>query len=151
MSSIHLHRKHGLNPALTTCYFCNEASGILLAGAEVKKFKEVGLADDDGRMKMNIGVIDTRPCSKCEDLMKKGIILISIRDDATKEIDSANIEQRIPNPYRTGGWCVVTEDYIRRMIADPKLVEHVLKKRMAFIPDQAWDVLGLPRGENKSG
>jgi hypothetical protein len=27
--------------------------------------------------------------------------------------------------------------------------EHVLKARVAFIEDKAWDLLGLPRGEHK--
>ncbi|MHC4951494.1 MAG: hypothetical protein ACYTEU_11005, partial [Planctomycetota bacterium] len=107
-----LHKKYGLNPTMTNCYFCNEPDSILLPGSATKKFKEAGLAAEDGEMKPNIGVLDMTPCSKCADFMKKGIILISIKDDTTEKQMKASIS----NPYRTGAWCVVKQEAVERMV-----------------------------------
>ena len=67
--------------------------------------------------------------------MKQGVILIS-----TKGGEHGN------NPYRTGGWCVIKDEAIERMISNTDLREHILRARVAFVPDEAWDFLGLPRG-----
>jgi len=50
------------------------------------------------------------------------------------------------NPWRTDGWVVVKEEAVRRMVIPPELVEHICKSRVCFVPDDAWDKLGLPRG-----
>jgi hypothetical protein len=49
------------------------------------------------------------------------------------------------NPYRTGGWCVVRDDFISRVIDSP-LRETILEQRFCFVGDAAWDRMGLPRG-----
>ena len=137
--SIRLHSKFGLNPTLVNCYYCHQPNEILLVGAETKGFKEAGLATADGKMHSTIGVVDRRPCPKCEEWMKKGIIFISVRDDQEQEI----IEHRsMPNPYRTGGWCVLTDDAVKRMLNN---ADDLIKSRFCFVPDTVWDALGLPR------
>lgn len=143
--SIRLHPKYGLNPTMTTCYYCNEPSKIILVGSGVAKFKEAGLASSDGEMNHNIGMVNTHPCPKCEGYMKQGIIMISVRDDQIEELESANREHRTPDPYRTGGWCVISEEYIRKVVNPPELLESIMKRRMSFVPDQVWNSLGLPR------
>ena len=67
--------------------------------------------------------------------MKDGIILISVRDGESG-----------PNPYRTGGWCVLKEAAVRKLIQPASLVNAIVKQRVAFVPDQVWELLGLPRG-----
>jgi len=47
--------------------------------------------------------------------------------------------------YRTGGFCVLKEDAVRRMIETPELCEEICRMRVAFVPDVAWDMMGLPR------
>ena len=144
-----LHRKHGLNPTMTTCYYCNEPSEIILVGADVKQFKDAGLASEDGEMQRNIGVLNGRPCPKCESLMEQGVIMISIRDGQDADIDRANEQHKLPNPYRTGGWVVVRDEFITRLIKDVELRDSILKNRVVFIPDATWDMLKIPRGEVK--
>ena len=134
-----LHPKHGLNPCLTTCFYCNEPSEILLVGSKVQAFREAGVpVSSDGQMPMQIGVIDMWPCSKCEGYMKQGIILISVRDGEENKIGKP------PNPYRTGGWVVIKEDFIDRAIDNEELRAQIKKARFCFIPDEAWVALGLP-------
>jgi hypothetical protein len=103
------------------CFFCGEAKEVLL----------------DRRLKKTLprmAVYDHEPCDKCKGWMKQGIILISVRQGSDQK-----------NPYRTGGWVVIKEDAFRRFFKDS---DEALRKRIAFVEDEVWDTVGLPR-ENK--
>jgi hypothetical protein len=135
--SILLDKEHGVNPAMYNCFYCNETAGIILPGANTKAFREVGLADGSGKMNTNIGVMDMQPCPKCEGYMEQGVILVSCKnEDAGSD-----------NPYRTGGWIVVRDEFIERNIKPKELSESIIKRRFCFVPDEAWDLMGFPRGE----
>jgi len=141
--NITLSKEHGVNPGLENCFFCNEPKGVILYGAigmkKQEALKTAGLSvEPDGRAPNGL-VMDLEPCAKCKGYMKQGVILISVRSTDDPE------EQK--NPYRTGGWVVVKDEYIKRAVTPKALVKELLKKRVAFIPDEAWDALGLPRGE----
>lgn len=87
-------------------------------------------------------VWDRRPCAECEGFMAKGIILISVDESKSKDHQ---------NPYRSGGWCVVTEDLVKRVFKDVDgLLKQTLRMRVAFLEDAAWDKIGLPRGDMKN-
>lgn len=121
--SIRLSDKHGVNPSITQCYYCGGDSGIAL----------LGRMKGDKKAPMKIGVVDMRPCNKCEDYMKQGVILISVRNG-----EEGN------DPYRTGGWLVVLDSLIIKMTTEEK-ASQILEDRWTFIPDEAWDFIGLPR------
>jgi len=108
---------------------------------------------------------DMEPCDKCKEYMSQGVILISVRDGEMerdesrcerekREFDKLPYAQRhhgfrfMPNPYRTGGWCAVTDETIKKVFSQ-QMAESVLDWRWAFVEDKAWDALRLPRG-NKS-
>ena len=134
--SIRLHSKHGLNPTMTKCFFCGESKDILLVGSKVTQFRNAGVpVSSDGKMPMNIGAVGYEPCQKCKKYMDMGVILISVKDGEEGK-----------NPYRTGGWVVVKDDYISKVF-DTHISQDILKNRVAFIPDESWDRLGLPRGK----
>lgn len=118
--------KHGLNPVLMVCFLCNEDTGEL---ALLGKFS----ADDKEAPRR--AVIDKEPCAKCREWMKKGVIFISTKDG----------EEGSDNPFRTGGWCVVKDEAVSRMISNPKTLETILKARIAFVEDAVWDKIGLPK------
>ena len=143
--SLRLSPKHGLNPMVTRCFFCNEEIGIALLGL-VKEKNSWGRAVRGSDVEApRSGVIDREPCDTCKGYMGQGIILISVRDGEEGD-----------NPYRTGGWVVVTEDAVTRMLqcgdgADPAQVEgnaallaDVVRRRVCFIPDEVWLIFGLP-------
>jgi len=44
---------------------------------------------------------------------------------------------------------VLTEAAVRKLIQPASLVNAIVKKRVAFVPDQVWELLGLPRGAQK--
>ena len=106
---------------MNTCYFCNEPSEVLLD----RRLKKT--------LPRNIGVMNMRPCTKCEDLMKQGILLISIKNDTQG-----------PNPYRTGGWVIIKQEAVERMF-NGDFLKFALEHRFMFINDEAWDAMGLPR------
>jgi hypothetical protein len=120
--SIRLSEKHGVNPSLAICFFCGKDTGeIILPG------RLPGDAEAPRR-----AVWGYEPCPQCAQFMGQGVILISVR-----------AEER--NPDRTGGWVVVTDDFITRALT-PEAAGSILKARVAFVSDAAWDKLGLPRG-----
>lgn len=124
--SIRLSPKHGVNPSLMQCFYCGGDVGVAL----------VGLMKGD-RKAPHKAVYDMQPCDQCAHFMKDGVILIEVDEAKTTEKE---------NPYRAGGWAVVKAEAIERMVTPPELRDHILKKRVAFIPTDAWDALGLPRG-----
>lgn len=135
--SIRLSEKHGVNPSVEQCFVCLKDVGVVLFG-KINAGRHARPADRDPQAphKVCFGH-NSEPCAECKKHMEMGVILISV--DEAKTDDERN-------PYRTGGWCVVNEDFIKRVFQPDELVEHVLKRRMAFMPDEAWDMIGLPRG-----
>jgi hypothetical protein len=137
MTGIVLDKKHGVNPSLECCFFCNESKGIILFGKlnreQREAFAKAGLSST-GEAPRSI-VLDQVPCDKCKGHMVQGIILISVRDGENGD-----------NPYRTGGWVVVRDRVIEEFISTKELRKTILAKRVAFLPDEVWDRLGLPRG-----
>lgn len=81
-------------------------------------------------------IVDREPCDACKKYAEAGVILISVRDAPGDDPK---------NPYRTGGWVVLKDAAIRRLIRSEELLAHVLKTRLAFVPDAIWDALELPR------
>lgn len=118
---IRLSKKHGVNPAIPVCYLCGEDKNeIILAGR---------LPNDEEAPRK--AVWDNKPCDKCKEYMKAGVILISVKDG-----DGGS------NPYRTGGWCVVKDEAVKNIFDEDT---PAIKSRVAFIEDTAWDTIGLPR------
>ena len=122
-SEIRLSEKHGLNPSMLVCFVCGNDTG------------EIALM---GRLKGDIEaprrsvLPGSEPCAECREHMKAGIILISVKDGSDQK-----------NPYRTGGWVVIKEEAAKNIFKDN--AESLMKVRMAFVEDSAWDKLGLPR------
>jgi len=143
MSGIHLDPKHGLNPCTTKCFYCGGDKDITMFGrlhsSTKRAFQEAGLDVSDGKAPNGV-ILDKEPCDKCLEHMGQGVILISCRAPTSEK------EQQ--NPYRTGGWVVVKDELIQKAVHPEELCNSILKKRVAFMPDEVWDALGLPRKEN---
>jgi hypothetical protein len=128
--------------ALTKCYFCGEDDKILLntrlTAHAAKQVREC-----------HQKVVDMDPCPKCRDFMQKGVILIAI--DSNKSDPGWNQRPEdsqgnwMPNPYRTGGFAVVRDAAIKRIL--PKdLADHALRHRFMFIEHEAAVKLGIFEG-----
>lgn len=118
--------KHGLNPAIPKCFYC---------GKDKNELWLLGKLPNDAEAPKGM-CFDKEPCDECKDHMKKGVILISV--DPLRSTD-------VNNPYRTGGWVVVKDDFISRLL-ESAVASRILKERVAFMPDDIWDATGLPRG-----
>lgn len=130
MGSLTLSPKHGVNPSVEICFYCGEGKGVILFG------KLKGWSDREAPSQV---CLDHEPCDKCRSFMEQGIICIGV-DEAMSNGDTKN-------PYRDGNWCVITEEAIRRAISTPELIEDIVKRRCAFIPSEAWTLLGLPKAK----
>lgn len=124
-----LSKKHGLNPTIPKCFFCGEDKNEIILAGKLK---------GDIEAPKNVAW-DKNPCEKCQEHMKQGVIMISVQEG----------EEGEDNPYRTGGWCVVKDKALENFISPPELLNAILKKRICFVPDDAWNKLGLPKGEKK--
>ena len=125
--SVKLSPQHGVNPSVEQCFVCMKDVGVVLFGrlrGDVEAPRQVCLGPN------------SPPCRECQEHMRKGVILVSV--DEAKSVD-------LQNPWRTGGWVVVREAFVKRVFRPSELVETVLRRRMAFMPDETWDLLELPR------
>lgn len=125
MGSIRLHPKFGVNPSLGVCFYCGKEDGTLVL-----------LGMNKGKEAPRRAVYDSQPCAECRDIMRAGVILVSVRTG----------EENTTNPYRTGGWVGVTPEFIEKIVTDPEACASVLKHRFSFVDDETWDALKLPRG-----
>lgn len=130
---VRVDEKYGVNPTITSCFFCGEDKDVLLVGKATQKMRASEACSNDGEMHMKIGVIDMEPCNKCKELMQQGIMVIS-----TKDGESGN------NPYRTGRIVVLKEEVISKMCPNEELVNNILDKRFTFMEDTVWEAVGLP-------
>lgn len=122
---LRLSPEHGVNPTIPKCFLCGEDKNEIILMGKLKGDVEAPRG----------AVFDYEPCDKCKEHMNQGVILISVDEEKSKG--------DMKNPYRTGGWCVVKDEVVGRMVTDPELRETILKQRVAFIPDDAWELLGL--------
>lgn len=121
--------RDGSYVACTRCFFCGESSAIILH----KSFGDVSAYHDK--------VCDMTPCAKCADFMKQGIILIGI--DAEKSTPGWNTppargsadfrENWIPNPHRSGAFCVIREDALDHIFNNPEYNAWAKRTRWIFV------------------
>jgi hypothetical protein len=119
--------------ALTKCFFCGADDRILIARNNLTKTR-----NDINRA--HGACIDLDPCTTCRDWMRQGIILIGI-DPARSDPDWNRFP--LPNPYRTGGFAVVREEAVVRIIKEGPARDFALRHRWTFIEEAAARALGL--------
>jgi len=144
---IRLSKEYGLNPAIPRCYLCGkEKNEIILPGV---------MRGKDGKdIEAPKGMVwDREPCDECKDWMKQGVILISVKDGEERPMGPLRAgEQRVieDNPYRTGGWCVLRDEAVKRIFTG-EAVDDLIKKRVGFVEDEVWNMVGLPRSGEEVG
>lgn len=95
--SIRLSEKHGVNPSVEICFFCNEAKGIVLFGKlkkDIKAPREV--------------LINYEPCDKCKEKFKEGVIVVEVTtEQQLKNQPPINHTPNNEELYPTGAYAVV--------------------------------------------
>lgn len=95
--SIRLSEKHGVNPSMEICFFCNEAKGIVLFGKlkkDVEAPREV--------------LINYEPCNKCKEKFKEGVIVVEVTTE--QQLKNQPPISHTPNNaelYPTGAYAVI--------------------------------------------
>lgn len=119
--------------ALTKCYLCGKDSDILIA----TRYNDKGEPLND--MKKYHGQITSKePCVNCKKHMKKGVILISVKEpEDDKPVKDENF-------FRTGGFAVIKDS---AEIFKFDEMKSCLKSRVAFLGDELWVNIGLPISE----
>jgi len=164
MTGIRLSEKHGVNPAIPKCFYClGDKNELLLCGRLPK--------DQEAPRNM---VWDMEPCDQCKAYMAQGIIVISVKDGEGEktEADRAlhvrsqeftparQMRPFVPNPYRTGGWWVMREEGLARILRAlhredkqdeaEKLIAHVGRCRWLLLEDTTCAQIGLEYGNGSS-
>jgi len=121
-NSITLSEKHGVNPAMIICAFCQEDMGIAL----------MGRLSNDAEAPRKI-ITDYEPCDKCKERMSKGITLIGVTHKPySSQHQPIGKDDKGHDIYPTGSYCVVTEEFIKRTIEFP-LSEQILMARKTLV------------------
>lgn len=159
--SIRLHPEKGVNAKLveTICGCCGKDMGGQIALLGIRDFKDVcmrcgmnhiGGAPITGGQKhcqtCSSTNLDRQPlsdhekfhqlstCDQCQEWMEQGIIMIGVEKG----------EDNKPNPKRSGHIAVVREEAIAEIVQPKELADDIIKRRVCFIPMDAWEHLGLP-------
>lgn len=74
---IELSPRHGLNPMLTTCFWCGESTGVALIG----RIRKAG--DDDAEAPQR-SCVSLEPCDKCRKNFEKGVLIIEVTEDGSQ-------------------------------------------------------------------
>ena len=127
MSSIMLHREHGVNPTICMCFWCGEEKNELaLLGARYK-----------GKAPMHM-VVDYNPCPKCAYNMELGITVIEVTSKTTK---NPEIQEGL---RPTGLGAVLKPEAVARILHPQSMVDQVLHKRKCFIDTEAYQqIMGV--------
>jgi hypothetical protein len=116
---------------MSTCFYCGKPKEIML----------------DTRLRKTLpreACYNREPCDVCKRWMERGIILISVNEKLSTDHE---------NPYRSGCWSVMKVDSFERIfkpMLSEELYNAMLKRRAAFITDEVWDAIGMPRTEIRS-
>lgn len=122
--------KIGVALTKEACLCCGkEMDGSILMNKTLTKSSAKKVEDLHGKC---IGFAD-EPCDECKGFMEKGVIIVTVDPDKTEDPN---------NPWRTGGFFVVTMDYIKRVFEEgtAKMLD---KTRMAFMPHEDAVRLGF--------
>lgn len=130
--AIRLSNKHGVNPTVGVCMYCGREDGTIGLMGQLPGDREA-----DG-----YSIISDEPCDECKGYMEQGIMLCEVVGTYTIKLRNRRTKER---PRPTGTLCVVSEDFIKRVIQPDELRDQILEKRMAFVTPEDWEAIGLPR------
>lgn len=123
---ISLSKKHGLNPSLEICFFCGEAKGVLLFGA------------NKGKEAPKKSITDYEPCECCKEKFKQGFLLIEASTTAIYENEISIKAEGGQKVYPTGNYWLLKEESAKEVFG-----EIVKLNGKAFINKEDAQLLGL--------
>ena len=109
MSGVVLSPKYGVNPSITTCFWCGEATGIALMGRINPSKKRGKYAEDLEAPKYCFGGYD--PCPKCKENMALGTALMEMEQEPQFD-NQPEIQKGL---YPTGRFLVMKREVAKEM------------------------------------
>lgn len=123
---IKLSPKHGVNPCIPLCFFCGKEKNEVALLGHIGD----GRKNEDFEAPINM-VLDYEPCDDCAATMSQGIAVIGVSKNPI-QAGQPEIQKGL---YPTGSWCVVSENFINRVISDTGMKKDILTRRKCFMED----------------
>jgi len=130
---ITISQKHGVNPAIPTCFWCGESKN------EIVLF---GRLPGDREAPRNV-IVDYDPCDKCKDAMAQGIMLAEASQQPVNG-DFPPIVKKPESLWPTGRWLMVTPDFVLRNFKkddDPTFAEDIIKNGKCLIDPAVFSMI----------
>ena len=134
---LRLSPKHGLNPAMTKCFWCGKHTGVALLG----RVRSEG--DNDAEAPREI-IADLEPCPECRKHFETGVLLIEVTEDGSKFNNSERFalgaKDGPKHLWPTGRWVVLRAEAVKdgkpggKALCDQQTMDKVLS---AWRGDQA--------------
>lgn len=125
--SIRLSKQYGVNPSISTCYWCGEEKN------EIVLFGKIGRGREDIEAPRNV-VMDYEPCFQCQKHWRMGIAIL----EATEE-PAYDGQMEIQNGiFPTGRWCVLREEVAERIFG-----EDAIERGIMLLDESLYEELGL--------
>jgi hypothetical protein len=125
MATLRISPKHGVNPSISTCFWCGKPTNALVLFGRMKDDREAG---------QYCGPIDYEPCEECKTGMSQGITIIEVVEFNN---DNPEIQKGL---YPTGKMVVVKEEAVLRIFT-PEATESMLKHRKSFMDAETFTQL----------
>ena len=131
--SIPISPKHGVNPSLLTCFWCQKNStGIAL----------LGRLKDDREAPEKILDMSYKPCEDCKKTFEQGYTLFEV-------VNAPLFDGHVPvqtnengELYPTSNFVTIKNpDVIRGMFTPQDIVDSILEKRKAYIEQKSFKML----------
>lgn len=118
--SIKLSKKHGVNPTIPICFWCEkEKNEVALLGklkGDIKAPRSMWIPGD------------YEPCEECKKQWMTGIVLIEAYENPVYDEKQPAFHGAYPN----GRYMVLTENGVRGLFT-PETAEQLIKQRMGFM------------------
>jgi hypothetical protein len=121
-----LSKEHGLNPGMQVCFFCGDAKGVLLFGA------------NKGKEAPRETITDYEPCDCCKGKFAEGFLLIEASKKPKHENQMSIKASMGENAYPTGSYWLLKEDAAQRIFG-----EMAKLGGKAFVDKEVATLLGL--------
>lgn len=138
---IELSPKHGLNPMLTTCFWCGEPMGVAIVG------RIRGRDGDNDAEAPRSCCVDLEPCPKCRSNFEKGVLLIEVTEDGSRfgndDRFSFGAKDGPQHLWPSGRYAVLRPEAVRdgkpgkKVLCEPAVMDRILGIGKAEKADKA--------------
>lgn len=121
-----LSKKHGVNPSIIKCFWCNKDIGIAMLG-------QIDKADSKAP---DCICTSYEPCDECKEKFDHGITVMGVSNVPINEnMPHVSVNDNGDKLYPTGKYFVTSDSFINELIKDEETKTLVLKSRKMYMED----------------